>query len=414
MSQIKEFPEADLQQWSDRLRRELKAPHTIESLQWQASEFFKLDPLYDANILSSENLEYLKTFHNQWKAHKIKERPDILAFADLIAGDVSQIKLAEGYHLQSWYSENYMSEVFSLPISTRNLSPNQSQFEGFSEFDPLMNGLAIGKWNSVDFKNMAEQNIHIHAADVHNAGGSAVQELATTLLAAEAYKIQLEGNVDWTNSAVIHLGIGPLFWIELAKVRAMRLLFINFCHVNGLTVKAGNIRTETSKLYWSKTDSELNLIRHTSEVMSSIFGGADQILVFPHTFEKEKALDATRLAINIPLLAFEESQLHTQFDPASGSYMLEILTHKLAQSAWKLFSEWNGIGFEKMVKENRLQNEIGKSAQLLKNRFRDGEVQIVGVNSFQSPMAKTSPAFPVYAPIENPDFQPLVPVFLDV
>jgi len=414
MSQIQEFPEVDLQQWADRVKKELKAPHTFESLQWQVSEFFSLDPVYDATIFEKENLGYLQSFHKRWAEHRNKERPDILAFADPFQDEnQEQFTIAEAYNFQAWVSGSNLKHSADLPVSTRfpdseilNLSVN-------AEADPLMDGLLTGKWKSFKGSDLEKCTVHIHASDIHNAGGSAVQEIATALLAAEHYRQVMHGNTQWSNSAVIHLGIGPLFWLELAKIRAMRLLYINFCEVNTLEVKAGNIRTETSKLYWSKTDSELNLLRHSSEVMSSVLGGADQILVYPHTFEKEKTLDANRLAVNIPLLAFEESNLLTHFDPASGAYILEMLTHKLAEAAWKLFSEWNETGFENMVKNNMLQTEIQKSAELLKNKFATKEIQMVGVNIFSSPMAKSSPAFPVYPAIEHPEFQPLAPVFLD-
>jgi len=414
MSQIHEFLEVDLQQWAERVKKELKAPHTFESLQWQVSEFFNLDPIYDATIFEKENLGYLQSFHKRWAEARTKQRPDILAFADPFqAENQEKFTIAETYNFQSWVSGSYLEQTGSLPISVRKPDAEISNLTKNSEADPLMDGLSIGKWKPFSSSDLEKCTIHIHTSDVHNAGGSAVQEIATALLAAEHYRQTLEDNSQWTNSAVIHLGIGPLFWLELAKIRAMRLLYINFCEVNSLDVKAGNIRTETSKLYWSKIDSELNLLRHSSEVLSSVLGGADQILVYPHTFEKNKTLDASRLAVNIPLLAFEEANLLAHFDPASGAYILEMLTHKLAEAAWKLFSEWNEIGFENMVKCNKLQSEIQKNAEILKNKFANKEIQMVGVNVYTSPMAKASPAFPVKSPIENPEFQPLAPIFLD-
>jgi methylmalonyl-CoA mutase len=415
MSQIREFPEVDLQQWAERVKKELKPPHTFESLQWQVSEFFSLDPIYDETVFEKENLAYLQSFHKRWAENKNKERPDILAFADPFQKESQQnFTTAETYHFQSWVAGSKINQQATLQISIRNPFAESSSLNESSEADPLMDSLLTGKWKAFTSKDLEKSTIHIHASDVHNAGGSAVQEIATALLASEHYRQSLEGNSTWTNSAVIHLGIGPLFWLELAKIRAMRLVYINFCEVNSLQVKVGNIRTETSKLYWSKTDSELNLLRHSSEVMSSILGGADQILVYPHTFEQEKTLDANRLAVNIPLLAFEESNLHSHFDPASGAFILEMLTHKLAEAAWKLFADWNETGYEKMVKENKLQSAIQKNAEILKTKFANKEVQMVGVNVYTSPMAKTSPQFPVHTPIENPEFQPLAPVFLDV
>ena len=414
MSSNQDFQEVGLKQWADRLQKELKSPLKFEDLQWQVSEYFNLDPLYDASIFEKENLDYLKAFHLRWAQKRESEKPEILAFADpVFQNDPSKIKEAESYNFQSWYSENGNSNQNALSVSARNFGKITIGSKSKSEYDPLMDGFATGQWINIEKEKVKINAIHIHAADIHHAGGSAVQELALALLCAEEYRKADVENKIWANQAVLHLGVGPLFWLELAKIRAMRLVFMSFCDINALEIKTGLIRTETSKLYWSKSDTELNLLRHSSEVLSAILGGADQVLVFPHTFEKNKALDSTRLAINIPLLALEESQLHSDFDPASGSYMLELLTHKLAKAAWELFSKWNEVGFEKLIKTNQLQEEILKSANELKIRFSEGKVQMVGVNAFKSPMAKTSPPFPFQKPIENPEFQPLVPVFLD-
>ena len=59
MNQSETFPEIDLNQWEERVKKELKTPHTFESLQWQVSEFFSLNPVYDEKVFENENLEYL-------------------------------------------------------------------------------------------------------------------------------------------------------------------------------------------------------------------------------------------------------------------------------------------------------------------------------------------------------------------
>ena len=414
MNQSETFPEIDLNQWEERVKKELKTPHTFESLQWQVSEFFSLNPVYDEKVFENENLEYLKTFHQYWLKNKNKDRADILAFGNQKLNEDSQeFNIAESYNFQRWVYHFNPKNTGKLPFSIRNPFADASGWDSNSEIDPLMDGLLVGKWKTFSPADLKKGTLHIHASDIHNAGGSAVQELAAALLVAETYKNSLGETTDWAQNAIIHLGIGPLFWLELAKIRAMRMLYINFCSINNLKVKAGNIRAETSKFFWSKTDSELNLLRHSTEVMSSILGGADQILVYPHSFESSISLDSNRLAVNIPLLAFEESQLHTAHDPAAGSYILELLTHKLAKEAWTLFSKWNEIGFEKMVKENQLQSLIRKNSDIQFRHFMEKKIQMVGVNVFTSPMAKTSPKFPVVEKVDNPEFSPLESVFLD-
>ena len=103
MNQAETFPEIDLNQWEERVKKELKTPHTFESLQWQVSEFFSLNPVYDEKVFENENLEYLKTFHQYWLKNKNKDRADILAFGNQKLNEDSQeFNIAESYNFQRW------------------------------------------------------------------------------------------------------------------------------------------------------------------------------------------------------------------------------------------------------------------------------------------------------------------------
>ena len=391
-------------EWQARLEKELKLPNTWESIQWEVSEYFKLEPYFDQS--SAVDLSYLSEFHEFISAGRDGMKPAILANGDAMAGaDSDSWEKAESYGLSGWVSEGITTGVdFSLA--------KKQVYQRFkNESDPFMDGLALGNWPEKKQKNT--QSTHIHAADVHNAGGSAVQELATALLVAEAWKPQIIDNSTGIDSLTIHLGIGPLFWLELAKVRAMRLLWINFCQANGWKPNLPTLRAETSKVHWSKSDTDTNLIRQTLSAMAAMLGGADQILVHPHSFEASKALENIRLAANIPHLLMQESFLNQFADPAGGSYTVDQLTHHLAQSAWKQFGEWNQIGFTKLAEQGTLQQSIEKQADRLKERYQNKELTLLGVNQFQSDMAISSPPFPQLLFEDSPSFTRLKPLFLD-
>jgi len=408
----------DLSAWKERIKRELKAPLKPEDLQWEVSEYFQLDPVYDSTSLGQEHA-YLADFHNEWKNQKPGYKPEFLIsgrpFQDA-APDL--VKTAEEYGFTGWET-NGPDSRFSLPAQFRAFGQKNLLNSTECSFDPIMDSLRTGTWVSGFGKETvkpANGAFHIHGVDVHNAGGSAVQELAFSLLVAEQYRHQIspEEFIGTAGQWVFHLGTGPLFWLELAKLRAMRLLWMNFCFANEAGRPAGTIQAETSGLYWSASDPDSNLIRHTSEVMSSILGGADRILIHPHTFDQAMVLDAGRLAVNIGLLALEESRLNTHFDPTSGSYLVEILTHKLAEAAWKQFSEWNELPFSEFIEQGTFQDLVKKRSEQLKEKYAAGDLVLIGANKHQSPMAKKSPPFMGLPAVKaSSDFPILTPVFLD-
>jgi hypothetical protein len=403
------FSAADLSKWKERLQKELKSPLGLESLQWEVSEYFGTEPVYEQASLGPEH-QYLNAFHEEWKKQKPDWKPVFrVSDAALKNAGAETIHEAETYGFTSWFSMHgdSLRKNAHLPVEDR---PTNS--------DPVLESLRLGKW-SESYRNLKSKwqtsPFHIHGSDVHNAGGSAVQELAFVLLVAEQYRQSLsETEVlktlgDWA----IHLGTGPSFWLEIAKIRAMRVLWMNFCAQNGGGRLAGNIESETSGLFWSRNDPDGNLLRHTSEVMSAILGGADSILIHPHSLDENLSLESTRQAINIGLLATEEAHIDSQFDPTSGSYLVEILTHKLAKAAWKLFAELNELSFNEWIENGTFQKMVGERLEKLKENYADGKLIMVGANMHKSPMARKSPAFPTFPEPTEPNFPALKPAFLD-
>jgi methylmalonyl-CoA mutase len=192
----------------------------------------------------------------------------------------------------------------------------------------------------------------------------------------------------------------------------MRLLWMNFCDKNGAGKPAGNIQGETSLLTWSHSDPDTNLLRHTSSMMSAILGGADSILAHPHTLDPALASDAIRQSVNIGHLALEEAHLGEAFDPGSGSYLIEILSHELAQKAWKLFCKWQEMPFVDAVESGFFAKTAEASAEILKEKYASGKLVMTGVNRHPSDLARKSPAFPKQNQSET-DFPALKTLLLD-
>ena len=416
LSSEKEKPAKDIAQWRERLQKELKSPLSLSDLEWHVSEYFSLDALYDSSFPEGEG-KYLTEFHEAWKQQKPDWKPAFKVSASNV--NPSDVATAETYGFQAWVSTDGNSKSgHSLPVEHRLGKGNPTVASSRICFDPVMDSLRLGEWTpSFQQLNTSSHNspFHIHAADVHNAGGSAVQELAFCLLVAEQYRqsVSSEEFNNQCNRWVLHLAASPSYWLEIGKIRAMRLLWMNFCSLNNAGKQAGQIEVETSHVYWSHTDPDGNLLRHTSEVMSALIAGADSILVHPHTLDPSMGMEACRQAVNIGLLATKESHLDDVLDPATGSYLVEKLAHELANAAWNLFVEWNEKPFVSWIESGNFQSMVSERRTALQSRFASGDLLMVGVNKHQSPLARKSPAAPIAAETET-SFPALRPFSLDV
>ncbi len=391
-----DFPPVDLGQWKARLEKELKAPLRFEDLQWKVSDMFSLDPLFGPESL---DLQYLRNFHEKWKSSGPEARARIsVGTHAMVSRNQEDWNTAESYGFQSWFGPEPDPAVKpGLPLNCRSKG---------HEPDPVMDGLALGKWQ--DHISDRTAALHVHGIDIHEAGGDMVQEIATLLLVSDHYLASAES---WP-TMVWHLGTGTSFWMEMVKCRTARLLWMNFAAFHKKDFKNFRLTATTSTLSWTSGDVDMNLIRHAAEVMAAIMGGADEIRILPHSLDSVKALESTRLAANLALLAFEESHLDEHFDPASGSYWLENATDSLAKAAWEKFIFWHQAGLENLVSSGRLVEEIRQTGRKLKEGVLSGTHILTGGNAFVSNMAQKSPEWPEKGEISGTGFPALRPVSL--
>lgn len=394
----------DHETWKTRLIKELKN-QTWEGIQWQTADGFLLEPLYDSE--NQEELGYLKNFHEKVLARQ-KSKPVLIGFAYGLNSD--ELKIADAYGQKEWYCTNPKeTEPSSLVSTFRGEKKSENRIGANPENDPFFDLMHSGKsLESTTFEKIPG-SIHIHASDVHQAGGSPVQELATALTAAAFYVDQSNDDF-WELPKTIHLGAGPGFLMELCKIRAMQLLWMNFCSIHGKSDEKMKIRVQTSTVTWSKTDSDTNLLRHTLGTMAGILGGADELLIFPHKISKSNQLEACRLALDIGHLCLEESHLQDFVDPAAGSYLADALTHRLAKEAWTHFTNWTNTGWKNLFENQIIQKEVKKSANWMKGQFENGKISMVGVNVFPSDFSRRSDPFPSLTQWAN---SVLPPLFLD-
>ncbi len=237
-----------------------------------------------------------------------------------------------------------------------------------------------------DFRALA-----INAAYFGNAGATDVQQLAYGLNTAAAVLAELPDAA--TPLAAVaaalhwHVAVGPSYFPELAKLRALRRLWATLLHAYGLPPEAAaGLRIHATTSSWTQTtlDAHTNLLRATTEAMSAVLGGADSLSVgtFDSLFAAPNDFSG-RLARNLSLILKEESHLDAVQDPAAGSYFVETLTDGLARAAWALFQHTEAAGGLPAARTQVLE-AVHAAATDTFRRIAAGKQVVVGTNRFEN------------------------------
>ena len=241
--------------------------------------------------------------------------------------------------------------------------------------------------------NMPKFNsISISGYHMHEAGATAVQELAFTLADGMEYvrAAQAKGlDVDhFAPRLSFFFGIGMNFFMEVAKLRAARLLWHRIMEGFGArNAKSKMLRThcQTSGVSLTEQDPWNNVVRTTIEAMAAVLGGTQSL--HTNSFDEAIALPtdfSARIARNTQLILAEESGIPNVADPLGGSYYVEALTAQLADQAWALIEEVEGLGgMTGAVAEGMPKRRIEEAAAARAAKVDRGETVIVGVNRYR-------------------------------
>lgn len=227
----------------------------------------------------------------------------------------------------------------------------------------------------------------------HDGGASAVQELAITLAAAVNHLRELEGRgLDVATVAPrIRFGfsVGTHFFMEIARLRAARLLWSRIVEAAGGDAEAQKmtIHVRTSRFTKTVLDPHVNLLRTTTEGMSAVMGQVDSLHVAP--FDEPLGLPdsfSRRIARNTHTMLREESHLDLVADPAGGSWFVETLTQQVAEEAWSVFQDIEAAGgVVEALKNGMIQEAVASTAaDRRKDLSRRKDVQ-VGTNQYANP-----------------------------
>ena len=405
---FEEFSTKTLKQWNDKIISDLKG-NSYENLIWESPENIKVDPIYN-----TESINKLKgdcTYnHLDWEIEQSLNNPtnkqiltclnkgaSALLLKDIPPQDIETVleNVLFQYIQTSIQSKSIKSslDTFISLIEKRGLEKNS--IKGSLHFDPLMDCLKKGALNtdlwenfrliqkkSIDLK--AFKTVNIQGVEYHNAGASISQELAFTIAQLSEYfsnSPSLE-----PNKIQISLGVSTNYFFEIAKFRAIRILWAQMLNAFKKDDTPLYLKAETGLRTSTIFDPYVNMLRTTSQSMSAALGGANIINTssFNAAFKNDDDF-AQRMARNSSLILKEESYFNKVSDPSAGSYYIEYLTNELSLNAWTLFQEIeaNG-GWLNAVQSNFIQDKIEKNAAKQQQCLESKYTHLLGTNLFRN------------------------------
>jgi methylmalonyl-CoA mutase len=436
-----EFPPTPTDVWESQIRADLKGADYCKKLIWKTIEGIDIKPFY-----RSENINDLKYpdsypadfpyvrgafLNNNWDIRqnivaddfeeankkalylinngvnsigfdlKGKEKMDRDEFGHLVKHlDIESVSLNFIIGRRASIITEYLDHI----IKSGRIKPGK--IWASVDYDPMGELTVKGKFyksEKEDFiiarslLDFAQSNfpglrvIPVNGIIFRNAGASIVEELGFSLAMGSEYLSKLSESGLVVDKIARHLqfnfGVGSNYFMEIAKLRAARLLWSKIVEAYGATgseTAKAYIHSETSK--WNKTiyDPYTNILRATTESMSAIIGGTNSLLVNPHDYIYRKPAEfSERIARNIQHILMEESYFNKVADPSAGSYYIENLTDMVAEKAWSIFLAVEDMGgYIKSLEKGYVQSVIKNTVARRRDNISRGEEVLLGTNRF--------------------------------
>lgn len=408
---FKDFKPVSAAEWKQKIQVDLKGKD-YNSLLTKTPEGIDLKPFYHPE---DQEAQSVSSAENWWVTSKIYIADDSQATSEIktaldkgveylwliaesqdvdIPGILREVDFGETPVILDFNAfpptDNQISTIDSL-LKEKNTKAQVS-------FDPLGKLAQSGNWftdQSTDLKTSEKlidkfkSPLFISGDIFQNAGANSVQQVAYALSQAVEYLHSLNEETNKDIKFHFKMATGSNYFMEIAKLRALRLLFAQvakeFNNAEDIEILAFPTRRDKS-IY----DYNINLLRTTTESMSAILGGADQVCNAPYDEIYHNTNDfGSRISRNQLLILKHESYFNAVQNPAEGSYYIESLTEDIGKKALDIFKmiEKSG-GFLASLKDGTIQKKIKENAAEEQADFDAGRLTLVGVNAYQNPEDK--------------------------
>lgn len=403
---FQDFNPVSSKQWKQKIQFELNGADYNETLIWNSPEDIQVKPFYhkdehprnfETNTKATDFKICQNIFVHDLKKSNFRAVDSINRGAESIRFTIydENIDIAELLKniplnkIPVHFNLNFLSAAFIKKI---NAIAQQENAAFYCNLDPIGHFAREGNWYLSKEKNNFETLnlistatskiafISIDTGLYQNAGADIVQQIAYGLAHANEYFNRIS---NLNQPIVFEVSVGTNYFFEIAKLRALRMLF-------DIIAKEYNSKSDchilVSPTKRNKTlyDYNVNMLRTTTECMSAILGGANTIanLAYDALYHKDNEF-GDRIARNQLLILKNESYFDKVNNPADGSYYIESLTHQLAEKALALFKdiEANG-GFLKQLNEGIIKRKIQESADKEQKLFDSGKEILLGTNKY--------------------------------
>ena len=436
---FQEFPPISTKQWKEKIIRDQKGADYNKKLVWKTGEGFDAQPFYRSEDLStlpelnSYPGDFPFTRGNKTNTNNWLVRQDIQVENVQSANEKAlEIRLkgvdSIGFHLGSMplsldlvdaLLNNIRADVMELNFSTdfplelvqiieqlaKKYNRDLEKIKGSVEFDPI-GQFCLSKAFQENFNNQIKQldetvkaasllkyfhSITVDGTVFQNSGSGIVSQLAFTLAKGAGYLTYLTGKgfeIDKIAQKMrFHFSVGSNYFMEIAKFRAARYLWSKIVNAYGLgDADNAAMFIHCSNTHYNKTlyDPYVNMLRTTTETMSSVLGGVDSMAVLPFNAVFEgTTVFSERVARNQQLVLKGESYFDKVADPAAGSYYIENLTNCIIHEAWKLFLEVQEKGgFLEAFKQGFVLQKIKDEASAKDMEIAQRKRSLLGTNQF--------------------------------
>ena len=432
-----DFTAPSAQEWRDKIEVDLKGADYQKKMVWRTNEGFSMEPFYRkedvdklplVNALPGE-FPYVrgnKAADNAWhvrqdikcacpkeanaKALDILDKGvDSLGFcipADKLSAEYIE-QLLDGIYVECVELNFHTCQRHSLELARlldayfRAKGADLTKIEGSIAFDPFEKLLTKGADRTAllaDGKQIIElfaeypnfRALAVNAFKLTDAGAYSYQDLGYALAWGNEYLNSLTelGVAPETvaGNLKFNLGINGVYFMEIAKLRAARMLWAQVVAQYTADKEAAKMHVCAYTTTYNQTifDSYVNLLRSQTETMSAALGGVESIVVRPFDLPYETPTEfAERIARNQQLLLKDECHFDRMVDVAGGSYFIEELTAALAQQAWKLFlSVEEAGGFLKAAQAGTIQTAINETNKTRHANAGKRKEFLLGTNQF--------------------------------
>lgn len=422
------FPLWQEKDWNEKSEQSLKGKK-VEYLIKNTYEQIKLKPLYFRKEQICSQIPGVPDYRRGIGSHLCKEH--LWRIAQTIrASTVNELKekidsaieggqTAVSFFVQDETSYEFIFETYAnrFPFCVManghqsNLflelsrARNGKQIQGFIASDPLAQLVSNGyleksvndsydelakniQYASQQFPNL--KTILVDTTPYHNGGAHAVQEIALSLATAIFHLEELSNrNIPLEtilSKYVFQFSIGANFFMEIAKLRAARLLWSAVVKAYGGSDENQKmiIAARTSRFTKTIYDPYVNLLRSSNEAFAAVIGGVQYLHVNPFNEQDGVGSEfAERLARNTQLILKEEALLSKTQDPAGGSWYIEELTDEIASKAWEMFLQIDEYGgMLASLVDGAIQSQISDVLEQRKNDSFTRKQTIIGTNMY--------------------------------